>query len=296
MEDSYICALRPLLPKTRSQRLRSQTMMLYKQDPTLSSSAFSLLSSSSRSLMSDIGDWEDEGLCLSKLDSFCSENNYHVSSQLMFRFALFHDFDYEDAKIAIVTSANNNKYLQLRMREDLAEQFASSLLFALPKVRTRKYNSRVIYMRPSQYQHSPENEDLMIESLCYILNDCSKSEAECRDGVSVVINMNEWSTENFGADVWNRFMQALRGELVPTKVKLVLITDAPKEFVPMWKILKKSLPYTFYKRVHLIKEAKLGGFLMEGYEEYMPSDFCGTWRDAKELCEDYVDQKAYNER
>ncbi|CAJ1950126.1 unnamed protein product [Cylindrotheca closterium] len=270
-------------------------MMLFKQDSTLSSSAFSLLSSSSRSLMSDMGNWEDEDTCLDKLKAFCSENRYHISSELIFRIAIFHDFDCEDAKASIEKSADN-KYLHLRMHEELAEQFASSLLLALPKLRTRKHNSRVIYMRPSQYQPSPENEELMIKSICYTLNDCSKSEADCRDGVAMVINMNGWSTENFGPGVWNRFLQALQGKFVPTKVKAVLITDAPKDFVTVWRVLKKSLPFSFSRIVYLIKEAKLGGYLTEGYEEYMPSDFCGTWRDAKELCEDYVDQKAYNEQ
>ncbi|KAL3936748.1 MAG: hypothetical protein SGBAC_008000 [Bacillariaceae sp.] len=287
-------SLRPLLPKTRSQKC-----MFYKVSSTMSSSSLSMqsssrsLMSSSRSLMSGMG-W-DEDDCLSKLDSFCTEDKLQVTSQLILRYAIFHNFDYDDAKAAVEKCAFN-KYLNLRMHGDLAEQFASNLLFPLSNLTLKLNKSQVIYVRPSQYQPSPENEDLMIKSLCYVLNDCTRSEAECHNGVAMVINMNEWSTENFSSDVWKRFMSVLQGELVPTKVKMVVIVDAPKEFVAIWNVLKKSLQTKFSKKVRLIKEAKLGTYLMDGYQKYLPSDFCGTWRDANELCEDYVDQKAYNDQ
>mmetsp|Transcript_12378 Transcript_12378/g.29460 ORF Transcript_12378/g.29460 Transcript_12378/m.29460 type:complete len:300 (+) Transcript_12378:114-1013(+) len=296
-------SLRPLLTKTRSQK-----RMLYKDDATMSSSAKtwghhsghsssrSLLSSSSaRSLMSSLSDL-DEDVCLSKLNSFCSDEN-QVSSALIFRFAIFHNFDCEDAMEAIEKSADN-KYLHLRMQGDLAEQFESRLLFPLSRrLKTKQHNSRVIYVRPARYQHSPENnEDLMVESLCYVLNDCSRTEAACRDGVAVVINMKGWSTENFSQDEWSRFMKTLQGELVPTKVKMVLIAEAPKDFVAIWNVLRKSLLTRFSKNVHMIKEKNLGGFFMEGYEEYMPSSLCGTWLDANEICEDYIDLREYRDK
>lgn len=248
---------------------------------------------SSASMMNDWG----EDVCLSQLETLCSDNDYQVSSDMMFRFACFHNFSYECAKSAIETSADN-KYLNIRMSQDLAAQFESRLLFPLPKLTLKRDNSHVIYIHPSRYQkHSAKNEDMMVKSLCYVLNDFSKSEAECRDGVAVVINMNGWSTESsFNKDVWFRVMRVLQGELVPTKVKTVLIVDAPKEFVGMWNSGKRSLLTSFSKNVHLIKESKLGAFLMEDYEEQMPCDFVGTWRCPNEIVEDYVDLKSYHDQ
>ena len=304
--------------KRHGHSSRRASLSLFKDDATASPSSSSTLftgamptqgssrslmmtvakSVSARSLMSSVSsiDSVDEELCLNELESFCTiDNNYDISHDEIFRFAHFHNFDHFNAKSAIEERVIN-KYLDIRMDSDLAEQFESKLIFPLPELALKHEKSRVLYMRPSRYQDSSRNEEKMVESLCYVLNDCSRTEADCRDGVAMVIDMNGWTEENFNQDLWARVMRVLQGDLVPTKVKTVLIVNAPKEFLVIWNSIRKSLQTSFSKNVIMIKESKLAAFFREGYEEHMPSDFIGTWRSSSEIVEDYVDFKTYHDK
>ena len=44
----------------------------------------------------------------------------------------------------------------------------------------------------------------------------------------------------------------------------------------------------------MIKSEKLGNYLMEGYENYLPDEFMG-WRITEEMVVDWIDQRRYEE-
>ena len=180
------------------------------------------------------------------------------------------------------------------MTDELLEQFHTATLFPLPEVKTKGNDCNVLYMRPSRYFPSTETR-LIIDNLCYALNDMSKTKADCRRGVAFIANMRGWTKKNFSQDYCFQFMQALQGRMVPTKVKLFLIVNPPKFFGSIWKIMKPMLSKSFAKKVHIIEEERLGEFLVDGYQEYLPDEFSCGMRDAYEICEDFIDLKRYEE-
>jgi len=213
----------------------------------------------------------------------------------MFRIAHFHDFDFERSKHTIKTSADN-KYLNLRMEGDLAKHFAKGIIFPLPYAKAQD-GSNVVYLRPSRYSgKKKKNSQLMVESLCYVLNDLSRTQSQCRDGITIVVHMKKWARDNFDQEMWVKMIRILQGDLVPTTVKQVLIVDGPPEFKNVWDLLEQLMSLSFYKKVHIIKQRKLDIFLNDGYHEYLTSDFKRGWLNEDEVIEDYIDQKIYDDQ
>jgi hypothetical protein len=252
--------------------------------------------------MFSASEW-DESHCLSQLASFLEESGHKVPSLVIFRFASFYNFDTERAKAAILASAaDDTEYIRLRMEGALVQQFERKVLFPLSGVTTKKGKSSVIYMRPSRHQQSVRSEEeLLIENLLYVLNDCSRTEQECRKGVSLLVNMKDWNTSNFNQQTWARFMKTLQGEYVPTKVRKILFAGASRAFVNMWRLeILPEMCVDLIKGTHFIKQEKVRDFLSDGFEDNMPEEFHDggrCWgRDIDELVEDYIDLKLYNDQ
>jgi len=218
---------------------------------------------------------------------------HSVSSEMMYRFASFYSFNDYAAIEAILRDIDNPK-LHLQMTDELLVQFHTATIFPLPDLKTRVDGCNVFYMRPSRYFPSDDT-NLIMDNLCYVLNDLSRTKEDCRKGVAFIANMDGWTMKNFSHDYCFQFMQALQGKIVPTRVNLFLIVNPPKLFGKIWKIMKPMLSKSFAKKVHIIKEERMSEFLMDGYQEYLPNEFACGLRDAYETCEDFIDLKRYEE-
>jgi hypothetical protein len=232
--------------------------------------------------------------CVEGLKEFCRTSGIAFSDELIFRYACFTSFNFEDAKEAIEEN-RENIFLKLKMKSSLKGQFNNKALFPLPGLKTRKCDSEVLYLRPSRY--FPEEFDAtVIESLCYALNDMSDTEEKCRNGVAFISNMKGFEIENFNVDHWFQFMMTLQGNLVPTRVTLLLIVNAPSWFQQdVWKKMKPALSASFSKNVHMIKSDKLSDYLMDDYREFLPTELSHGALDIKEVVEDYVDLKSHQD-
>ncbi|CAJ1967636.1 unnamed protein product [Cylindrotheca closterium] len=220
-----------------------------------------------------------------------------MSEQRLFRFANFHNFDLEKAKDA-VDENRDNAFLDLEMHGELKGQFVNKMLFPLTGLRTKKNNSQVIYGRPSRGNPEDDNMTKVLESLCYVMNDFSQTEQQCRDGVAIVSNLEGFTHEHFDELEWRQFMLALQGTLVPTKVTSILMVNPPSWFKQdIWKKMRSSLPFHLRRNVHIISSNdKLGDYLMEDYQAYLPHEVAQGYRSVSEIIEDYIDLKSYEDR
>ena len=60
--------------------------------------------------------------------------------------------------------------------------------------------------------------------------------------------------------------------------------------------MKPMLAADFRKKVHVIPEAVLSKFLMEGYEAYLPDDAATGKAPSDELVADFIKYRIYAER
>eukprot|EP00980_Cylindrotheca_fusiformis_P014047 scaffold3670_cov124-Cylindrotheca_fusiformis.AAC.23 len=235
-----------------------------------------------------------EQICMDRLKSFCDTSGIKFSDETIFRFACFHSFKFDQAKEAIEENRDNH-YLNIKMKSSLKGQFVSKAFFPLPGLKTVD-DSEVLYLRPSHYCPAEMEEATIIESLCYALNDMSDTEEKCRKGIAVISNMKGVTRENFDEEGWLEFMLTLQGEMVPTKVNLLLIVHAPSWFrKDVFKSMKTKLSSSFNKKVHQVKSEHLSDYLMEGFRAYLPSDLSHGYRDPDEIVEDYVDLKSFQD-
>jgi len=274
----------------KKKNVEAQKPVSFGDDATMSSSTS--LSTSSRRSNSSMRRYE-EMQCLRSLSAFCRTSKRDVSRHLMFRIAHFHDFNYDRTKHAVITGADN-KYLNLRMEGDLVEHFAKRIIFPLPDLKA-KDGSNVVYLRPSRYVGKKSSQS-MVESLCYVLNDLSRTQSQCRDGITMIVHMKKWARDNFDQEMWVKMIRILQGDLVPTKVKQVLLVDAPPEFQKVWDLLEQLMSDSFFKKVRVVKQSKMDVFFKDGYHEYLPNDFKRGWLCVDEVAEDYIDQKRYNDQ
>jgi len=236
-----------------------------------------------------------EMTCLNELRKYCTEEGIEMSEQRLFRFACFHRFLLEKVKDA-VDENRDNAFLDLKMRSDMKGQFNTKLLFPLPGLHTKKHHSQVIYSNPSRCNGDDDDMTKVLESLCYVMNDFSQTEQQCRDGVALVTNLEGFKKEHFDQNEWHQFLLALQGTLVPTKVTTVLLVNPPNWFQrDVWKKMRSSMPAQFRRNVHLISSEELGDHLMEDYQAYLPTEIAHGYRSADEITEDYVDLKAFQD-
>eukprot|EP00980_Cylindrotheca_fusiformis_P011555 scaffold2737_cov99-Cylindrotheca_fusiformis.AAC.1 len=245
--------------------------------------------------MSQLNRHRVEKECVDTLIEFCNTEDIQLSEETIHRYASFHNFSIEQAKEAIEDNRNST-YLDLKMEGSLKDHFLKQMVFPLPDLRTRKGNAQVLYMRPSRYIAQSGTSSKLIENLCYVLNDMSNTKEECLNGVAVVMNMIGYEENNVDNEYWFQVMQVLLGNLVPTRVNLLLIVDAPSFFhSKVWKQTKPMLSESFLRNVHAIKSEKLSDYLMEGYEALLPDELAPGFRNTGEIVEDYVDFRTFQD-
>lgn len=282
-----VCPITASLQKLTKRSSISDDSMTFKTESS---------SSSGDDLMDSTHMSRREQDCVDRLKDFCLSNTIPLNDHTIFRFACFHNFNFEVAKEAIDEN-RDNYFLGLKMQKSLAGQLSTKAMFPLPGLKTATDDSEILYLRPSR--HNPEKVDCtkVIESLCYIFNDMSDTEEKCRTGVSVISNLKGFTQEHFNYDQWYQFMMTLQGKIVPTKVNLILIVNAPSWFEKtIWKKMKTTMPQSFSKKVHVISDSKLGDYLMEDYRAYLPDELANGYRSSQEIVEDYVDLKAFQDK
>lgn len=236
---------------------------------------------------------QKEEECLRRLVEECHSANIPISYNMIFRFAAYYNFNYELSRVAIAEKFDD-PHLHLRMEGELLEQFESLVVFPLPGPLTKNNKHEVVYFQAARHFPSETDTDLLIKNMCYVFNDMSLTEEQCRNGVVLIADLNNWTFKNFTNECANQFLNAMQHQ-VPTKVAFVLVVNAPKWFPKTWKVLKKMVAPSFAKRFIILKQtSELNDYLMDGYENYLPTEM-GYWRDSAEILEDYIDLKLHDE-
>eukprot|EP00980_Cylindrotheca_fusiformis_P014049 scaffold3670_cov124-Cylindrotheca_fusiformis.AAC.25 len=234
-----------------------------------------------------------EQQCIEGLKDYCATSGIDFTDETIFRYACFHRFKFDQAKDAIDEN-RDNKFLALKMKGSVKGQFESKAFFPLLGLKTLD-GSEVLYLRPSR--RNPETDtSTVIESLCYVLNDMSDTEDKCRNGVAVISNLKGFTMDKFDEEAWFQFMMTMQGNLVPTRVKLFLIVNAPSWFeTNVWEKVKPILSSSFSKKVHMIQTKNLSDYLMEDYQAFLPDELSHGFKDTNEIVEDYVDLKSFQD-
>ena len=109
--------------------------------------------------------------------------------------------------------------------------------------------------------------------MCYVLNAMNQTIDQCRNGILVIVNMDGYKRKNFHRDTQMRLSKIVEGHVVPASIVQILIVNPPKFFKTIWKVVRPAHSALFSRRIHMIELNKLGNYLMEGYEEYLPEEF-----------------------
>lgn len=234
---------------------------------------------------------------MNQLRDFCDVFDLALSNQVIFRFACYNSFDIKDSKKEIKNNIDNPN-LSLRMDDRLKKQFEKLMFFPIPGLRTIDGKSKVIYFKPSLLfpLDSPFSVPMMVKNVCYVYNDISRMDQDCRDGVAIVVDMAGYSSKNYSTDAARKVMAAVQGQVVPCNISLFIVVDPPKILKRLWKVSKPILSSSFQQKTKMIKKHELATFLMKGYEQYLPSVISSQGLDTAELVEDYIDLKTYDDR
>ncbi|CAJ1933071.1 unnamed protein product [Cylindrotheca closterium] len=239
------------------------------------------------------GDQQSEVECLSRLREYCKLFQIPASDSLIFRFACFYDFDYEEIRKALKNKDYTNPYLSFdKMDDAMVKQFQTGMLIPLPKMRTKKQKSQVIYARPARYVKSPEAFDDLLKQLCFLLNDLSRSAQQCRHGVSLLINLKGYSRKNVDVENSIRLVQLIQSHLVPTKIEMVIFVDTTTMSSKVWQnSISPLLSPVEEKKIHFAKQDDLFRYLMPSYEKFLPDEMAEGWKNTTDLIDNYVDRK-----
>ena len=171
---------------------------------------------------------ENELKCLEKLRTGCLEENRDVSHELIIRYAIHYKFNFKKAKAAI-SKGYTERYLYLQMEGELVRYFMTSMVcFPLPGLKSRMTGSDVLYFRPSRFLPSSENNELLLDSMSYVLNSMSRNVDQCRKGIVMIVNMDGYSMKNFHNDTQMKMTRLAEGDIIPTRIVDILIVNPPK--------------------------------------------------------------------
>lgn len=236
----------------------------------------------------------EERECLNCLRKVCSNKHLKVPDETIIRFAIFHGFNVKRASTAIVKK-HDHPFLKLRLEEDLAKFMRNiKTVFPLPGLKSA-IGSDVLYWRPSRYTPSSDQNRLLIENMCYVLNDMNKTIEQCRNGVLVIVNMDGYSMKNFHRDTQMKLTRITEGQIIPAHLVQILIVNPPTFFERLWKVVRPAFSALFSKRILIIKSSMIANFLMEGYEEYLPDEFISGKKNTSALVDEYVNSKLLEE-
>lgn len=231
--------------------------------------------------------------CLEQLREFCDTMHFQISPVHIFRFAIYYDFKYEKTRKAIMDKIDQ-PFMHLKMDKALIRQFETKLLIPLAGLKS-KLGSPVFMSKLSRYSGDPEENEIVVKHLLYVLNDLSQSEEDCRNGIVYVADMRNFRAYH-NLEGTKQIMDALQGKYIPVRVSLFIMVDPPPLFGRIWKMVRPMLSSSFRRKVRVIKQHKLGDYLMEGYQSYLPSELNEGSLDSSEMIEDYIDMKVYDEQ
>lgn len=188
----------------------------------------------------------------------------------------------------------DQRYLELNATT-LEEQLQTKTLFVIPQLRTKDSHD-VFYMKPSRYWPQKTSTKEIIDNLAYCMTTMVASkEKNSKEGIAFLANMDDWSFSNFSISYCHNFMMMLQGK-IPVRVRLFLIVNPPSWFGKIWSIMKPMLSSEFRKKVHMIPENKLGDFLMNGYENYLPDDLTTGKASTDEMVKDFIAYRKFMEK
>jgi len=179
----------------------------------------------------------------------------------------------------------NPRYLTLTA-SGMDKQLMSKTLFPVPGLKTNQGHD-VFYMRPSRYFPKKTTTEEIIDNLAYCMNTMCEQEKASTEGIGFLAYMNDWKMTNFSVDYCYQFMMMLQGR-VPVRVRMFLIVNPPSWFGMIWKIMKPMLAPDFRRKVHVIKEDKIGEHLNAGFENYLPDETRLGKADTAAIVEDFI--------
>lgn len=154
----------------------------------------------------------------------------------------------------------------------LHRQLKTKTLFPVPGLKTLEGHA-TFYMRPSRYFPKETPTQVIIDNLCYVMQEMLKESTHAQtQGIGFIANMDDWKMKNFDVRYAHRFMMVLQGALVPAKVQLFMIVNPPPWFRIIWKILKPMLAPTFRRKVKICPESTMGQYLAANYRHFLPDD------------------------
>jgi hypothetical protein len=149
-------------------------------------------------------------------------------------------------------------------------------------------------MRPSRYFPSKTSTEEIIDNLAYCMQTMCEKEKACTEGIGFFAYMSDWHMQNFSVSYCYQFMMMLQGR-VPVRVRMFLIVNPPGWFGAIWKIMKPMLAPDFRKKVHVIPESKIGEYLEQGFETYLPDETDQGKADTQAMVEDFVTHRKHIE-
>ncbi|KAL3928808.1 MAG: hypothetical protein SGBAC_012485 [Bacillariaceae sp.] len=232
-----------------------------------------------------------EKQCFRQLKKWCWDSDLIVEDSLIMRFSHFHNFDIERTKTAL-EEHQDNQLLRLQMRGPVLKQVQQGALLPLPGLKTKMEGSEVCYFRPSRFSPQTTDSSMLIQNLCYVLNDLSSTEEQCRQGVTFLANMKSFSTKLYDEELWLEILNVLQGNVIPTTISLFIVLNPPTWFGRIWRQMKTHMSASFLQKVRLVETEDLPEYFEQGYETYLPDDMQG-WRNTSEMLEDYIDRRIF---
>lgn len=153
-------------------------------------------------------------------------------------------------------------------------------------------------MRPSRYfpnKLDDNNHDIIIDNLVYVINSMLENEYSCKDGIGMIIYMNNWiQKDNFTSKYFYQLFKILQGA-IPVRIRLCLLINPPKWFTKIWNVMKHLLNNELKSKIILINENELSKYLKTGFESFLPDDMDTGTLSTNDIVNDYITYRKYIE-
>eukprot|EP00542_Grammatophora_oceanica_P019886 CAMPEP_0194049988 /NCGR_PEP_ID=MMETSP0009_2-20130614/32383_1 /TAXON_ID=210454 /ORGANISM="Grammatophora oceanica, Strain CCMP 410" /LENGTH=223 /DNA_ID=CAMNT_0038696339 /DNA_START=237 /DNA_END=908 /DNA_ORIENTATION=+ len=181
-------------------------------------------------------------------------------------------------------------FLDLCMDPDMEEFMNTKTVFPCPNLKTVE-GYEVYYIRPSRY--FPKKCPVLVinEANVYVMNSMLEKEQTCTDGISIVVNMKDFSMKNFDVGYAYTSCMLMQGLRSPTRIMAFLIVDYPSWFGSIWHIMKRFLAPSFRRKVHIIKSSQMPDFFAPGFVEFLPDDMWGGQANTDEMVRNFIAER-----
>jgi hypothetical protein len=149
----------------------------------------------------------------------------------------------------------------------------------------------VMYFRMSHFSPKKEPVLSMLDSLVYVMSSMMECEEVCTDGLSLVSNLTDFKMTNFSVAYFHKFIMALQGRKLPTRVNLWLLVNPPAWFGSIWQIMRPMMSEDFRSKVFRVSEKDMGQFMNVGYENFLPDDMKSGKANTDIIIRDYIAER-----